>query len=152
MDFHPPGSSIHVIARGLIRRGENIVLCKKPHNPWYFLPGGHVENGEYSRIALAREIEEELDLETYTVREPIGISENIFDRDGSSKQHEINIVFEVHVPWNAEITSAEPHITFREIPSAGLSNTWILPSHLHDGIEQWLATGHPFFNTPEWSE
>src|SRR3989344_6097678 len=59
MKFEQSKSNIHIISRGLIAQGGDIVLCKTKGAGWFFLPGGHIEEGESARSALLRELEEE---------------------------------------------------------------------------------------------
>jgi mutator protein MutT len=55
----------HVVVAGLLRRrGRALMVHRSPQRRWYpdawDLPGGHVEVGEVPRLALARELREEL--------------------------------------------------------------------------------------------
>lgn len=47
-------NNIHVLSRAVIIDKEHILLCKTRdlENNFYFLPGGHVENGESVEAAL----------------------------------------------------------------------------------------------------
>lgn len=60
-------SVIEVIARALILRDDEILLAHAKGENNTFLPGGHVEFGEYTTTALKRELEEELGAETETL-------------------------------------------------------------------------------------
>ena len=64
MKFQRPKSHIHSIVRGLLVRGEEIILCKVKDAKWLFLPGGHIEEGEESLACIMREAREEAGLET----------------------------------------------------------------------------------------
>ena len=52
---------IHVISRAVIIDKNNILLCKtlELEISFYFLPGGHIENGESAENSLLRELQEE---------------------------------------------------------------------------------------------
>jgi len=55
----------HIVVAGLLRRrGRALLVHRSPQRRWYpdawDLPGGHVEVGEVPRLALARELREEL--------------------------------------------------------------------------------------------
>lgn len=63
------------------------------HGPFLRLPGGGIEFGESAREALDREFAEEL-AATLDDAEPLGVSENIFDRHGR-RGHEIVHAFRV---------------------------------------------------------
>ena len=49
-----------IIARGIIIHNSQILLCKNLTEGYYYLPGGHIEKGETSEFALARELGEEI--------------------------------------------------------------------------------------------
>ena len=55
----------HIVVAGrLRRRGRALMVHRLPQRRWYpdawDLPGGHVQVGEVPRLALARELREEL--------------------------------------------------------------------------------------------
>ncbi len=56
MKFQEPKSHIHLIARGLLLRGDSIILCRVKGAELFFLPGGHIEDGESAKVALLREL------------------------------------------------------------------------------------------------
>ena len=96
--FLPTESNIHLIARGLLVQGENIILCHVKEKNWYFLPGGHIENGESAKQGLLRELKEEIGENDYSISSFIGICENIFSLDENTSQQEVNIIFQVNAP------------------------------------------------------
>jgi 8-oxo-dGTP pyrophosphatase MutT (NUDIX family) len=73
-----------------------VLTCREDDDDWVMLPGGRVEMGEPSAVALAREIIEELDCTAeigplaYTV-------ENFFERAGE-RFHEIGLYYRVILP------------------------------------------------------
>ena len=52
-------AKIELIARGLARRDNDVLLCLNLKGGYAYLPGGHVEFGESAREALEREFVEE---------------------------------------------------------------------------------------------
>lgn len=52
--------NIHVLSRAVVIEKEHILLCKTiALNPdFFFLPGGHIEQGEGAQQALLRELRE----------------------------------------------------------------------------------------------
>jgi len=73
--------SVVKIARAIIVKGENILLCHNLVAGHYFLPGGHVEAGETADVTLKREMVEELGFE------PVGTKflldfPNTYTKDG----------------------------------------------------------------------
>jgi ADP-ribose pyrophosphatase YjhB (NUDIX family) len=138
-------SHIHNIARGLLVQGDNIILCYTlDDDEWYFLPGGHIEDGESARKALSREIEEELSQANFEISDFIGVCESIFSLD-DGKQHEINIVFTVKLDGSTDIDAAEDHIDFVSVPKDELSDYNVLPESLLEGVLEWGETDDAFF-------
>jgi len=141
--FVGDSSEIHNIARGLLRQGDDIILCHMEAG-WYFLPGGHTENGESAKLSLKRELQEELVDPALSVGEFVGVCESVFSTD-EGKQHEINIIFQVEIDNNTEIKSAEDHIEFIRVPENNLREYNVLPTQLHEGVIEWLDTNKAFF-------
>lgn len=103
--------AIEVIARGVWIAGGRVLLCRNVAANFYYLPGGHVEPGESSSEALARELFEETG-ECPVVGRGIAVLESRFVQNGV-RRHEINLVF--HVEQSAPvapIASREPEIEF----------------------------------------
>ena len=142
--FHSPKSSIHVIVRGLLVQAGNIILCRAKGQNWFFLPGGHVENGEAVRVALLRELNEEIGNADYDISSFVGVCENIFFLDDKSQQHELNIIFEVDLPKNTAVISKEEHIEFISVTKEQLLTLKILPMKLKHGLLKWFENEMPF--------
>ena len=81
--------NFHYIVRGIIRDGENLLLCKQKDGEYTFLLGGHIDFGEAAKVALAREIKEEIGAYV-SVGEFRGAIENAWD-----DHCEISLVFDV---------------------------------------------------------
>lgn len=84
---------IELIARGLIRAGDYILLCRHVRRGYHYLPGGHVEFGEAASTALERELVEECGLQI-RAGSLVLVTEERFN-DGKVDRHEINLVFHV---------------------------------------------------------
>jgi 8-oxo-dGTP diphosphatase len=50
---------MQLVANCIIRRGNQLLLLRKPRRGWWVAPGGKVEPGESISEALLREVEEE---------------------------------------------------------------------------------------------
>lgn len=144
-NFIASQSHIHIIARGLLVRKDMVVLCRVKGSQSFFLPGGHVENGESARTALARELSEEIGVGDYRIFDFLGVCENIFLLKEDILQHEINLVFNVEVPDNFSVHSQEDHIEFVSVRKQELRGCKILPVSMKDGILEWLENGKQFF-------
>ncbi len=144
MTFQGSKSHIHSVARGFLVRGEEIILCRVKDAKWFFLPGGHIEDGESARTALLRELHEEIGNGDYKINSFIGVCENIFPLEEDVLQHEINIIFEVDVPNELKVNTKEDHIEFVSIAKNNLKDYKILPTTLKDGLIEWLENERPF--------
>lgn len=144
MKFQGPKSHIHSIARGLLVRGEEIILCRVRDAKWFFLPGGHIEDGESARATLLRELHEEIGTNDYKITSFVGVCENVFPLEDGVSQHEINIIFKVDVPREVWVNTKEDHIEFVNVAVSDLKDYKILPATLKDGLLEWLKDGKPF--------
>ncbi len=142
--FQEPRSHIHLISRGLLLRGDDVILCRVKDAKWFFLPGGHIEDGESAKQALLRELQEEIGDADYNINSFIGVCENIFSLEKNVFQHEINIIFAVDVPEKTSLETKEDHIEFVNIPQKDLLEYKILPTTLKEGVINWLRDNKPF--------
>ncbi len=143
-NFRAPQSQIHVIARAILFQEENIVLCRVKGEEKFFLPGGHVENGETVKQALLRELQEEIGVYEYQIGTLAGVCEGIFSSEENTFQQEVNLLFEVHMP-EGKIGSREDHIEFIHIDKASIGKHDIMPHGIKEGIIEWLGRRAPFF-------
>lgn len=89
-------AGVETITRGICIRDGHILLCRAKGGATTYLPGGHIEFGETGRMALAREIREELGA-TARIGAFRGVVENSFLQKG--KPHaEINLVYDMDIP------------------------------------------------------
>ena len=143
--FKPSKSSIHLIARAFLVEGEKVVLCRVKGKDWFFLPGGHIENGEPAATALLRELNEEIGPNDYYISSFIGICENIFSLNEKTLQHEVNMIFKVDLGVDFKIAGCEEDIEFISVERKDLGNLKILPGPIKEGMLEWLETGRVFF-------
>lgn len=142
--FQAPQSKIHVITRAILIQEEQIVLCRAKGREKFFLPGGHVENGETVKQALLRELEEELGSHEYRLGAFAGVCEGIFPTEKGIFQQEVNLLFEVHIP-KGKILSKESHIEFICIDKTALGKYDVMPLGIKEGMIEWMSNEVPFF-------
>ena len=127
--------SIELIARGLLIRDGHFLACRNDASGYFYLPGGHVEFGESSSSALARELIEEcgLDVEVGELRL---VTEGAFTTRGK-RHHEVNLVFHVKHPVSRAVKSREQGISFHWLDFAVLFEVDLRPT----AIKAWLMNG-----------
>jgi len=138
---------IEILARGVFVDGGKILLCHTKGANNTYLPGGHVEFGESAKMALQREIKEELGGKA-TVGHFLGAVEHSFDQKG--RWHcEINLVFEFTIKGlrcSDVPVSQEDYIEFRWVPMRDLREVKLEPSLLCNVIPLWLKRKRLFEN------
>jgi ADP-ribose pyrophosphatase YjhB (NUDIX family) len=123
--------NFEVIARALVIKENKILLCHGKKDDYYYLPGGHVEFGEFIEDALKRETMEELGVKTKSV-ESLFMLQNIFEQKGI-KRHEFNHVFKVELEtYDFNIT--EDHIEFFWYDISKLENINFLPEEIKEKV------------------
>lgn len=132
--------NFHYIVRGVIRDGDYFLLCKQRNGDYTFLLGGHIDSGEGAKVALAREIKEEIGANV-TVGDFRGAIENAWD-----EHSEISLVFDVEHSLTKEVTpipasSQEEHLAFLWVHQDELKASNLLPTPLVDWFEGSEAKG-----------
>jgi mutator protein MutT len=94
----------HRVACGLLVQGDRVLLMhRSPAKSWYpnvwDLPGGHLEPGETSGQALARELREELSIDIDPVSAPALLT---LQTDALT----LNVWRVIH--WHGEVVNAAP--------------------------------------------
>ncbi len=134
--------NIEVISRAFILVNNKILLCRQLGRDYYFFPGGHVEFGESTKEALAREIKEELGVSIKN-SSFIGAVDNIYNKN-NQKHQEINLVFSAQIK-KLDVLSKEDHIEFILKDLESFSKEKVLPIVLRDAIVEWLKNKQPFW-------
>lgn len=81
---------------GIALRDNRVMLNKGVNEPYWFIPGGHIEEGEDSQSAIVREMREEIG-QDIKIRGLSCVVENFFINKGK-KYHEIGIYYSIEVP------------------------------------------------------
>ncbi len=135
---------IEIISRGVVFSKNKILVCKNKGNKNYFLPGGHVEFGEFSQNALLRELKEELSLEAEET-DFIGTIENIYKARGETHQ-EINFLYLVKC-GKLNIKSNEEHIEFFLFSQEELKEKDVRPKKIKKALLKWKSDEEIFHIT-----
>lgn len=134
------GQAIEILARGVCVKSGKILLCRNRKHGNVYLPGGHVDWGEDSRHAVAREWQEELGVPCRAGRF-LGVVEQVYEaRSGLTS--EISLVFEVTcsaLSTTCNPRSAENHLTFEWVPLKDLKTSGLLPTALVKCLPSWWA-------------
>ncbi len=81
---------------GIVIREGHLLVCREDDDDYVMLPGGRVEMGEPSPVALAREIAEEL-RSTGEIGPLAFTVENFFERE-AQRFHEIGLYYRIELP------------------------------------------------------
>ena len=135
-------TDIELLARAVIRQGDRILLAHMIGEINTFLPGGHIEPGEYAEEALRRELCEELGVEA-EIGGFVGVLEHKFTDEHDRRHEEINIVFTATIK-ETEISSAEGHLEFLWVKPDDFNKETLLPSSFQWLIKNWLEDGRLF--------
>ncbi len=126
-------AGIETIARGVCLQGGKVLLCRAKGGASTYLPGGHIEFGETGRVALVREMQEEMGV-TATAGRFLGVVENQFLQHG--KPHaEINLVYALEVPADTAAVAREDWIAFEWRALADLDAVNLLPEKMKALVE-----------------
>lgn len=139
MTGHDKGFQVEIIVRGVCAKGGHLLVCRSRGGTNTFLPGGHVDFGESAKIALVREIKEEIGLGSRVGRF-LGAVEHTFRHKGT--QHcEVNLVFRVHIPGvvpGEPVPTCEDWLEFDWIPLKRLAQERVQPHVLQKLLPLWL--------------
>jgi len=137
-------NQIENIARAIIVKNDQLLLCKMKKADWYFLPGGHIEFSESAKNTLLRELNEEIGISSAKVNCLAGIAENQYF-NGKFTQHEINFFFDTDINNEESIKSQENHLEFDLVPISNLESIDLKPENAKQSIINYLNNKQNFW-------
>ena len=132
-------NEIEILSRGACVQGGKILVCRNRKHGNVYLPGGHVDWGEDSKHALAREWREELGV-SCKVGRFLGVVEQAY-KARSGRTCEISLLFEVSCPKisaKQHPASAEDHLEFEWVPLKDLRKSGLLPLAMAENLSAWV--------------
>lgn len=131
---------IELIARGVMVKDGMLLACRNVRRGNLYLPGGHVDFGESARVALTREVMEEMGLRSRAGRF-LGVCEFTYERKGRTTC-EVNLIFELTVAGvkpSSRVRSREKKLAFDWVPVKALGKSKLLPQLLRPWLVRRLS-------------
>ncbi len=131
ISWHGPAGTFNLRVAAVISRADQVLVVTVEGLDYWFLPGGRIQFGESSQVALTRELAEELGHDLPGARLAL-VVENIFEKE--SLQHEIGLYY--RIAWPAALDpsdlhrGAETEHTFRWVPVSELGRIDFRPAGL----------------------
>ncbi|MEQ8855421.1 MULTISPECIES: NUDIX domain-containing protein [Gimesia] len=89
---------VNLRVAAIVRREDEVLLCRPVDRQWWYLPGGRIKTNEDSLTAMHRELTEEIG-PGFEVLRPVIAAENFFELEGRNF-HELSTYYEV--AWHGE--------------------------------------------------
>lgn len=143
LSFPVGGTCFNYRVAGAAIREGHLLVCREDDDDYCMLPGGRVEMGEPSDVALTREMAEELVM-------PVGVgpllftSESFYGREGD-RYHELGFIYGIDLPDDVRPDGPQPFLVredeghllqFSWLPLSGpaLMNARLLPPWLPERL------------------
>ena len=145
------------VAGAAIRDGH-VLVCREDGDDYCMLPGGRVEMGEASDIALVREMAEELVMPVQVGR-LLFTSESFYGREGD-RYHELGFIYDIALPEHVRPGGPQPFLVredeghllqFSWVPLEGnaLAEARLMPPWLPERLRALAASSeHVIFHEP----
>lgn len=122
LSFPVGGTRFNYRVAGAAIRDGHLLVCREDDDDYCMLPGGRVEMGEASDIALVREMAEELVMDV-AVGPLLFTSESFYGRAGD-RFHEMGFIYAIELPENVRPGGTQPFLV-REDEGHLLQFSWL---------------------------
>jgi ADP-ribose pyrophosphatase YjhB (NUDIX family) len=122
LSFPVGGTRFNYRVAGAAIRDGNLLVCREDDDDYCMLPGGRVEMGEPSDVALVREMAEELVMDV-AVGPLLFTSESFYGRAGD-RFHEMGFIYAIELPENVRPGGTQPFLV-REDEGHLLQFSWL---------------------------
>lgn len=150
LSFPVGGTRFNYRVAGAAIRDGHVLVCREDDDDYCMLPGGRVEMGEPSDVALVREMAEELVM-AVAVGPLLFTSESFYGRVGE-RFHELGFIYAIELPADVRPGGSQPFLVredeghllqFSWLPIEGpaLTEARLLPPWLPERLRR-MADGH----------
>lgn len=122
LSFPVGGTRFNYRVAGAAIRDGHVLVCREDDDGYCMLPGGRVEMGEASDVALVREMAEELVMPV-SVGPLLFTSESFYGRVGE-QFHELSFIYAIELPEAVRPGGAQPFLV-REDEGHLLQFSWL---------------------------
>lgn len=122
LSFPVGGTRFNYRVAGAAIRDGHVLVCREDDDAHCMLPGGRVEMGEPSDVALGREMAEELAMPV-TLGPLLFTSESFYSREGE-QFHELGFIYAIDLPEDVRPGGQQPFLV-REDEGALLQFSWL---------------------------
>ena len=122
LSFPVGGTRFNYRVAGVALREGHLLVCREDEDDYCMLPGGRVEMGESSDVALRREMDEELGM-SVDVGRLVFTSESFYGREGE-RFHEIGLFYAIELPQHVRPDGPQPFLA-REDEGHLLQFSWL---------------------------
>lgn len=122
LSFPVDGTRFNYRVAGVAIRDGHVLVCREDDDDYCMLPGGRVEMGEPSDVALVREMAEELVMDV-AVGALLFTSESFYGRVGE-RFHELGFMYAIELPEHVRPGGPQPFLA-REDEGHLLQFSWV---------------------------
>lgn len=122
LSFPVGGTRFNYRVAGAAIRDGHLLVCREDDDSYCMLPGGRVEMGEPSDVALLREMAEELVM-AVEIGPLLFSSESFYGREGD-QYHEMGLIYAIALPETVQPGGTQPFLV-REDEGHLLQFSWL---------------------------